>query len=228
METFYTPAGADLFLTHDPMTKSFTYKDGDAKPDSGALSDEYSKMIGPFARWEISIPQGNLVYKPGVRATLKELKSIKILFKGEWRPFLPAAEEMANQEARATPVEVSDDTFKKSVLDSGKPVVVDFRAKKDEGSPALERMRTQVMRYYTGRVRFAIVEVDNDKKIYESYKDAIAKAGITKLPSLLVFSGGNLLQVLDGSIASKDFRSIVSKLVGQASSEAGMGAGAAA
>lgn len=226
METFYTSAGIEVFLTHDPMTKAFTCKEGAQQADSGALSDEYSKLIGPFCRWEISIPQGNLVYKRGIvpaEKNLGRLKSIRILFKGEWRAFLGSAVEMANQEARAIAAEVSDDTFKKVVLDSAKPIVVDFRAKKNEASPALERVRTQVMRYYTGRVKFAIIEVDKNKKTHDVYK-----TGITKLPSMLAFSGGNLLQVLDGSIANKDIRSFLSKVVGQTSSEAGLGAGAGA
>ena len=95
IETYFTPDGTKVDITHDPITKSFSYSK-DVPTDKGALSKEHSARIGPFTKWEISIPEGGIEPKD---ANLDNLDSITIEFEGTYRGFKPAAIKAA-EEAR--------------------------------------------------------------------------------------------------------------------------------
>lgn len=221
METFLRPDGVSVDLDHLPMTVQCDFKDGMATtPDFGALdSVEHAGLIGPFCDWQISIPENGLVFRSDLAPELKTLnglQTIRIRFKGTCRAFNPAAFRDAKEDAKAIPAEVGDEDFASNVLQSHKPVVVEFRSDPSTASTAFESLRSEVKRSYTGQIRFAslnVADTENTGKTYEQYK-----ALVPHLPALAIFSRGRLLKVLNG-LALDEVSSTLRSFLGQAEAD---------
>ena len=92
----------------------------------------------------------------------------------------------------ASVIEVGQDTFKERVVDSEKPVVVDFWAEwcgpcKMIG-PALEDLSAQ----YGGRVKIAKVNVDENPEM-------AAELGVRGIPALFLFKDGAVVSNKTGA-----------------------------
>lgn len=95
--------------------------------------------------------------------------------------------------AGADVMNVGDGDFKKEVIDSQTPVVVDFWATWCAPcraiAPALEELATQ----YKGKVKVAKVNVDENQDTPQQY-------GIRSIPTLLVFKGGRVVDQIVGAV----------------------------
>lgn len=86
-ETFFTPQGDKVVLSHLPMEKTFRYDEEEdiGKRKLGELDPEHSQMIGAFATsWHIAIPPA---YLAGGTESLHDLESIVITFEGTYIGF---------------------------------------------------------------------------------------------------------------------------------------------
>ncbi|WP_299036798.1 thioredoxin [uncultured Pseudokineococcus sp.] len=87
---------------------------------------------------------------------------------------------------------VTDDTFDAEVLKADKPVLVDFWAPWcgpcRQVSPILEELSTE----YADKIEVVKVNTDENPRIAASY-------GITSIPTLNVYSGGELVKSLVGA-----------------------------
>ena len=102
----------------------------------------------------------------------------------------------------AEPVHVTDDTFQQEVLDHDTPVVVDFWAEWCVPCKAIAPIVDELSDEYEGKVKFAKVDVDTNQQVAASF-------GIRSIPVLLFFKGGELADVIIGTVPKK---AIVEKL----------------
>ncbi len=87
---------------------------------------------------------------------------------------------------------VTDDTFTAEVLEAGKPVVVDFWAPWcgpcRQVSPILDELATE----HAERIDVVKVNVDENPQVTARY-------GITSIPALNVYSGGEVVKSIIGA-----------------------------
>ena len=83
-------------------------------------------------------------------------------------------------------IEVTDDTFTREVLESERPVLVDFWAEWcppcHRLSPLLDELATE----YEGRVRIVKLDVDANPRVTREY-------GVMSMPTLTVFHNGQIV-----------------------------------
>lgn len=107
----------------------------------------------------------------------------------------------------AKPIEITDDTFNNEVLQSDKPVLVDFWAEWCGPcrmiAPIIEKLSTE----YDGKALIGKVDVDNNPEVAMRY-------GIRSIPTVLILKDGkevkrhvgyttqaNLAQLIDAQLA---------------------------
>ena len=88
-------------------------------------------------------------------------------------------------------LQVSDKDFDKEIIHSGIPVMVDFWAEWCKPCKAMEPMIEELAREYQGKIRFAQMNVVNNR-------DIPARFGIRNLPTLMFFKGGKVAQTIIG------------------------------
>ena len=108
--------------------------------------------------------------------------------------------------AGADVVNIGDGDFKKEVLESQTPVLVDFWATWCAPcraiAPALEDLAGQ----YKGRVKVAKVNVDDNQDTPQQY-------GVRSIPTLLLFKGGRVVDQIVGAVPRAKLEDAIKKVV---------------
>lgn len=103
-------------------------------------------------------------------------------------------------------VNIDDLQFKKEVLESDKPVLVDFWATWCAPcraiAPVLEDLATQ----YKGKVKVAKVNIDDNQDTPQQY-------GIRSIPTLLLFKGGKVVEQIIGAVPKAKLEDALKKVV---------------
>lgn len=102
--------------------------------------------------------------------------------------------------------EVGDAGFKKEVLEADRPVLVDFWASWCGPCKAIGPMIDELAKSYQGKLKVVKFNVENDQSVPQSY-------GITSIPTLLFFKGGQVAQVLVGAPAKAKLVEAIEKVL---------------
>jgi thioredoxin 1 len=99
-------------------------------------------------------------------------------------------------------VTLSDNAFQTDVLDSGKPVMVDFWAEWCQPCKMLAPTIEEIAGEYEDQVVVGKLNVDDNPNTAANY-------GIRGIPSLLFFKGGKVVQQLVGVKTKADIKKII-------------------
>jgi len=102
-------------------------------------------------------------------------------------------------------VELTDDNFQSEVLEASVPVVVDFWAEwcgpcRAQG-PIIEQLAGEV----TGKAKVGKLNVDQARTTAMNY-------GISAIPTVILFKGGQVQQKFVGMTSLKDLKAAVNKV----------------
>ncbi len=103
-------------------------------------------------------------------------------------------------------LKVTDDNFEETVLKSDKPVFVDFWA---EWCPPCKRIGPLVEELagdFDGRAVVAKVEMENAPNVASQY-------GVTSIPALFVFKGGEVVEQQTGAVPKSVMTEMLEKHV---------------
>ena len=89
-------------------------------------------------------------------------------------------------------IDVTDANFKEIVLNSGKPVLVDFGAEWCPTCKAIEPVIERIAEGLEGSAIIAKLDVDSNP-------ESTAKYGVRNLPTFLLFKGGKLVDRVVGA-----------------------------
>jgi thioredoxin 1 len=95
------------------------------------------------------------------------------------------------------PIKVTTDTFKKEVLESEVPVIVDFWAQWCRPCLMLAPVLEEVAKELEGKVKVAKVNVDEEGYLANQYR-------ISSIPTVLLFENGQLKNQVIGLMRKED------------------------
>ena len=87
---------------------------------------------------------------------------------------------------------VSDSSFESDVIQADKPVLVDFWAEWCGPCKGIAPILDEASKDYDGRLQIAKLNVDENPKTAASY-------GITSIPTMNVYSGGDVVKTIIGA-----------------------------
>jgi thioredoxin 1 len=103
-------------------------------------------------------------------------------------------------------VNIGDSDFKKEVLDSQQPVLVDFWATWCGPCRAIAPALEELASSYKGKVKIAKVNVDENQETPQQY-------GIRSIPTLLLFKGGRVVEQIVGAVPKAKLETAIQKVV---------------
>ena len=104
-------------------------------------------------------------------------------------------------------LEFTDDNFEAEVLQSDKPVLVDFWAEWCQPCKMLAPTIDKIAADYDGQVKVGKVNTDDNRNVAFKYN-------ISAIPTVIVFSGGEVKNQFVGLKSEGDFKTALDELVG--------------
>ncbi|MDO5285546.1 MAG: thioredoxin [Actinomycetia bacterium] len=102
--------------------------------------------------------------------------------------------------------DVTDATFQATVLESDRPVLVDFWADWCSPCQLLAPVIEELAEQYQGRLRVVKVDTNENPVTPATY-------GVLNLPALLFFSGGQVVQEIRGGTTKTRLRKVIDEIV---------------
>ena len=101
---------------------------------------------------------------------------------------------------------VTDESFQKEVLEAEQPTFVDFWAIWCGPCKMLGPIFEELSGEYSGKVKFAKVNVDENPKIPANY-------GVRGIPTLIMFKGGKVVDQVVGAVPKSQLENILKKVL---------------
>ena len=101
-------------------------------------------------------------------------------------------------------MEFNDQNFDSDVLEAGMPVLLDFWAVWCGPCKAIAPIVEEVANDYSGKIRVGKMDVDSNNQVAMRY-------GIRSIPTLLLFSGGEVVDQIIVNVAKASIESMLSK-----------------
>ncbi len=109
--------------------------------------------------------------------------------------------------AGAKTLEFTDQNFEAEVLQSDRPVLVDFWAEWCGPCKALGPTIDELANEYDGKVKVGKVNVDSNQ-------EASMKFGVSSIPTVIIFKGGEMVSRFVGLRSKKDFAAALDQVSG--------------
>jgi len=103
-------------------------------------------------------------------------------------------------------VDVTDASFDSEVLKSDVPVLVDFWAPWCGPCRAIAPIIEELAKEYSGKLKVAKVNVDNNPKAPQNYQ-------VRCVPNLIVFKNGELQEQIVGAVAKQEIVNAIKKVL---------------
>ena len=123
-------------------------------------------------------------------------------------PHLMAAlmEKDIMNESATQPVSVTDKDFAAEVLQSDRPVLVDFWAEWCGPCRVLGPVIESLSQEYEGRVKVAKVDVDSSQQVAMQY-------GIRSIPTVMLFDKGQIVDTIIGVRPKSDYEKSLQRVI---------------
>lgn len=102
--------------------------------------------------------------------------------------------------------EITDQSFERDVLNSDKPVIVDFWAEWCAPCRAITPIIKELASQYGDDVMIAKMDIDANQATPGQY-------GVRAIPTVLAFKGGQVVEQLQGARPKADFEAMIKKLI---------------
>lgn len=102
-------------------------------------------------------------------------------------------------------LEFSDDSFDSAVLQSDKPVLVDFWAEWCGPCKALGPVIDELATEYAGRVKIGKVDTDANREVSVRFS-------VSAIPTVILFDKGKIVEKFVGLRGKKDFQTALNKI----------------
>ena len=103
-------------------------------------------------------------------------------------------------------VHTNDDNFDSDVLQSDKPVLLDFWAEWCGPCRVLGPVIESLSQEYDGQVKVAKVDVDSNQQVAMQY-------GIRSIPTVMLFDKGQIVDTIVGVRPKSDYESSLKKVI---------------
>lgn len=103
-------------------------------------------------------------------------------------------------------VTVNQDSFQKNVLESQKPVLVDFWAPWCGPCKMVAPIVEDLAKEYSGKAKFAKVNVDESPFVASSY-------GIMSIPTIIIFKNGKPAEQVIGYKPKNEFKKLLDSVL---------------
>lgn len=104
------------------------------------------------------------------------------------------------------PVDISDATFEKEVLQSSLPVFLDCWAGWCEPCKMMAPILDELAKEYAGRIKFAKLDT-------EEYREIPSQFNINSIPTMLLFRDGKHVDTIFGAFPKKEIESRIQQLL---------------
>jgi thioredoxin 1 len=91
------------------------------------------------------------------------------------------------------PVTITDDNFSTEVINSDKPVLIDFWAVWCGPCKMIAPIVEELAGEYEGKLKVGKLDVDNNQQ-------SAIKYGVRSIPTLLIFKGGKVVETIIGAV----------------------------